>query len=56
MAGKEIVYALAAIIIGGVLGYFWHMSRPQDPVEMVVGIAIVAIALVYFSLTSMGKH
>jgi|GEM_PF-3085515 len=56
MAGKEIVYALASLIIGGVLGYFWHMSRPQDPIEMVAAISIVAIALIYFSLHSMGKH
>jgi len=56
MAGKEIVYALASIILGGVLGYFWSMSRPQDPIEMVAGISIVAVALIYFSLSSMGKH
>lgn len=56
MAGKEIIYALASIILGGVLGYFWSVSRPQDPIEMVAAIAIIAIALVYFSLNSMGKH
>jgi uncharacterized membrane protein YfcA len=56
MSGKQAILALASIIIGAGLGYFWSMSRPQDPIEWVVGLSILAIALVFFSLTSMGKH
>ncbi len=56
MAGKELVYAIASLVIGGALGYFWSTSRPQDSVEIVIGISILAIGLIYFSLHSMGKH
>ena len=56
MSGKQVVLALASIIIGGGLGYFWHMSRPDDAIEMIAGISILAIALVFFSLNSMGKQ
>ncbi len=56
MSGKQVVLALASIIIGGGLGYFWRMSRPQDPIEMVVGISILAILLAFYSLNSMGKN
>ena len=56
MSGKQAILAFASIIIGAGLGYFWSMSRPQDPIEIVAGISVLAIVLVFFSLTSMGKH
>ena len=56
MAGKEILFAVVAIIVGSGLGYFWHISRPSDPIELVVGVGIVAIGLFYFALQSIGKH
>lgn len=56
MSGKQAIFALAAIIVGGVLGYFWQTSRPQDSIEIVAGVSIIAVGLVYFSLHSMSKH
>ncbi len=56
MSGKQAILALISLIFGVGLGYFWNMSRPQDPIEIVAGLSVLAIALVYFSLHSMGKH
>jgi len=56
MSGKQALFALVSFIVGGGLGYFWSMSRPQDPIEWLVGISILAIVLVFFSLNSMSKH
>lgn len=56
MSGKDALLAIIAIIAGSGLGYFWSMNRPQDPIEVVAGISILAILLVFFSLHSMGKH
>ena len=56
MSGKKFALAVISIIVGAGLGYFWHMSRPQDGLEIVVGISILAIALLFFSLNSMGKQ
>ena len=56
MSGKQAVLAILSLIIGGGLGYFWQMSRPQDGIEIVVGVSLLAIVLVFFSLNSMGKH
>ena len=56
MSGKQVVLVLLSIIIGVGLGFFWNLSRPQDPIEIVAGLSVLAIALVYFSLHSMGKH
>ena len=56
MSAKKAVIAILSIIIGVGMGYFWHMSRPQDGIELVIGLSLLAIGLVFFSLNSMGKH
>ncbi|MBD3390098.1 hypothetical protein GF415_04085 [Candidatus Micrarchaeota archaeon] len=56
MSGKQALFALVAIIGGGVLGYFWQTSRPQDSIEIIVGVSVIAVGLIYFSLHSMSKH
>ncbi len=55
MSGKDVAIALLAILIGGGLGYFWHTMRPADGLEIVIGVSIIMIPLVYLSLSSMGK-
>jgi RsiW-degrading membrane proteinase PrsW (M82 family) len=56
MSGKQAILAIIAILVGSGLGYFWNVNRPQDPIEIVVGVSLLAILLVFFSLQSMGKH
>lgn len=56
MGSKEVIFAIASLVIGGGVGYFWSMTRPGDGIEMVAGISVIAIVLVYFSLHSMSKH
>lgn len=55
MSGKDAALAILAIIIGGGLGWFWHYMRPADGLEIVIGVSIVMIPLVYLSLHGMGK-
>lgn len=56
MSGKQVVLVILSLIVGVGLGFFWSTSRPQDPIEIVAGLSVLAVALVYFSLHSMGKH
>ncbi len=56
MSGKQALLAIISIIVGVGLGYFWSVTRSQDPIEIVIGVSVLAIVLVFFSLTSMGKH
>ena len=56
MSGKQALLAFISIVVGAGLGYFWTLSRPQDPIEWVAGISILAVILVFFSLNSMGKQ
>ena len=56
MSGKQALFAIVSVIIGGGLGYFWSYSRPGDSIEMVAGLSVIAIVLVFFSLNSMSKH
>ncbi len=56
MGSKEAIFIIVSIIIGGGLGYFWNQTRPQDGIEIVAGLSILATGLLYFSLHSMSKH
>jgi hypothetical protein len=53
---KDVVVAILAIAGGLGLGYFWTTNRPEDSIEIVAGITVAGIALIYFALISMGKH
>ncbi len=54
--GKNAVLAILALAGGIGLGYFWTTSRPQDGLEIVAGVSIISVALLYFALLSIGKH
>ena len=56
MAGKDAIFAILSVIIGAALGYLWSTTRPHDSIELVAGITIVAIVVIYFGLHGMGKH
>lgn len=53
---KDAVVVILALAGGVGLGFFWNSLRPADPIEIVAGISVLAVALVYFALISMGKH
>lgn len=55
MSGKDAAVAILSIIAGAGLGYFWHYMRPADGLEIVVGVSLVMIPVVYLCLHSMGK-
>ncbi|MEM4272270.1 MAG: hypothetical protein QXH30_01660 [Candidatus Bilamarchaeaceae archaeon] len=55
MSGKDAVLAILSVIIAIGLGWFWHYMRPADGWEIVAGVSIIMIPIVYLCLRSMGK-
>lgn len=53
---KDAVVVILAIAGGVGLGFFWNSMRPADPLEIVAGVSVISVALIYFALISMGKH
>ncbi|MBN2121690.1 hypothetical protein JW721_01355 [Candidatus Micrarchaeota archaeon] len=57
MGGLKDAAVVILSLAGGVgLGFLWNSMRPADPIELVAGVSVISVGLIYFALISMGKH
>lgn len=57
MGGAKSAVVVILAIAGGLgLGYFWSTLRPTDGLEIIAGVSVISVGLIYFALISIGKH